>query len=228
MPYDATKLTTSELLDNYSSGIQSDVEEEKAYESESVKTIRAELQRRLDAAEGLAKACEAVMCQHDAYQQKMLPEIEKLLRDSISAYGPVRDEPEGRMACWVDCECGHSTNATHGSRGDPIVRKCGHCGKDLDLRLPCPGDVILWRNYAGQYKPAKEKNKLERRIDATDGLAEACEYASELIGQLPSIDIDAREDDPSPEDTSAHIGGLIIRRLESAIAAYRESLEDDV
>jgi hypothetical protein len=42
----------------------------------------------------------------------------------------------------------------------------------------------------------------------------------ELVEQLPSgIDTEAREDDTSPEDMVAHIGGLIWRRLTALLEA---------
>jgi hypothetical protein len=46
----------------------------------------------------------------------------------------------------------------------------------------------------------------------------ALEYVEEMIQQLPSgVDEEAREDDPSPEDSAAHIGGLILRRVRAEL-----------
>lgn len=46
----------------------------------------------------------------------------------------------------------------------------------------------------------------------------ALEYVEAMIQQLPSgVDEEARDDDPSPEDMAAHIGGLILRRVREAL-----------
>lgn len=46
----------------------------------------------------------------------------------------------------------------------------------------------------------------------------ALQYTNRMIQQLPSgIDCEADEDDPSPEDASAHIGGLIFQKVGMAL-----------
>lgn len=50
----------------------------------------------------------------------------------------------------------------------------------------------------------------------------ALEYVEEMIQQLPmGCDEVAREDNCSPEDMCAHIGGLILRRVRQALAFRR-------
>lgn len=40
-------------------------------------------------------------------------------------------------------------------------------------------------------------------------LAEAIDY----LFQMPSLNVDAKEDDTSPEDAAGHVAGLVLRRL---------------
>jgi hypothetical protein len=49
-------------------------------------------------------------------------------------------------------------------------------------------------------------------------LEEALQRIGELAGQLPSgLDVDADENDTSPEDMTAHIGGLIWRTVQAVL-----------
>lgn len=53
----------------------------------------------------------------------------------------------------------------------------------------------------------------------------AIEDAIRLLWQLPSgIDIEADENDLSPDDASAHIAGLVMRRLEDALEELRNAV----
>lgn len=54
---------------------------------------------------------------------------------------------------------------------------------------------------------------------------EEIEDAIRLLWQLPSgIDVEADESDLSPDDASAHIAGLVLRRLEDALEELRNAL----
>ncbi len=53
-------------------------------------------------------------------------------------------------------------------------------------------------------------------------MAEALEYVEEMIQQIPGgVDEEAREDDTCPEDAGAHLGGLILRCVRTALATPR-------
>jgi hypothetical protein len=52
---------------------------------------------------------------------------------------------------------------------------------------------------------------------------QALEYVERLIQQLPSgVDEEAREDDLSPDDMAAYIGGLILRSVREALGFRAE------
>lgn len=50
-------------------------------------------------------------------------------------------------------------------------------------------------------------------------LLAALRYVEEMILQLPGgVDVDADEENQSPENSAAHIGGLILKRVRKEIA----------
>lgn len=56
-----------------------------------------------------------------------------------------------------------------------------------------------------------------RLIAAAPYLLDAIDYALHMLLSLPSgIDEDADENDTSPDDMVAHVGGLIFRKLQAA------------
>lgn len=55
-------------------------------------------------------------------------------------------------------------------------------------------------------------------------IAEAAEYARQMVESLPSgIDEEADESNPCPEDATAHVGGIIHRRLAAALARLADA-----
>ena len=65
----------------------------------------------------------------------------------------------------------------------------------------------------------KEFDSLESRDHANSALLAACEAALELASW--HFDPEADESSGSPEDMTAHVNGLIVKRMQAAIAAAK-------
>lgn len=59
-------------------------------------------------------------------------------------------------------------------------------------------------------------------------LVSALREVRDMIFNLPSgVDENASEDDRSPQDASAHVGGLIVQRINAALAPYAPAEEKE-
>jgi hypothetical protein len=90
---------------------------------------------------------------------------------------------------------------------------CAKCGITFDCHgALSPNCVSDEQGYTGML--AREVRGYRAGCGRCKALREAIEYAVEMLDQLPmGCDDEAREDDPSPRDAVAHIGGLVQRRL---------------
>jgi hypothetical protein len=93
---DARRMTASELLDAFRYGIEMDIETKKLYQSAPVVAARAELARRLEAGERLAKVAGHTLEIIDLQPKPKLgewnwPQIAEDLRVALAAYKATED-----------------------------------------------------------------------------------------------------------------------------------------